>query len=136
MLQGLRAAFARVMPAAGALGWPSNATFMARPGDPGYETDALGQVQLTDYAPVDGLENIPCRFAPQSVATPDMTDTRRGSQQWDTKTEFHLLLSDYYPAVQQRYLVVVDGNTYEVMGVDSDSEFGYMTRCAVRAYTI
>ena len=138
MLQNLQAALSRVMPAATRTGlFVSRATFQARAGDPGEQADPLGQVNLlpSGYANVDGLVNIPCMFAPQSVPTPSQGDTVRTEQQFETKTEFHLLLNAYYPAVQQRYLVIVDGVTYEVMGVESDSQ-DQMTRCAVRAYTI
>ena len=113
----------------------SLATFYKRPGDPSEEVDQYGGVILSEgFSVVAGLENISCMFAPLNVGTPNVGDTTRTVEQYDSKTEFHLLLEGFFPAVQQRYLVRVDGSQmYEVMGVESDSQ-STQTRCAVRAY--
>ena len=111
----------------------SLATFYSRPGDPSEVTDQFGQVDLIHSTPVAGLEGIPCKFAPQS-ATPAESDTVRTAEQFDTKREWHLTLLGYYPAVQQRFLLSVDGgDLYQIMAAESDSE-NTMTRCAVRRY--
>ena len=111
-----------------------SATFYARPGDPGETLDAYGAVILADYQPVTGLESLACMFAPEGP--PPNSDTKRTQEQYDTTSEWHLTLKGYYPAVEQRYLVRVDGgDLYQVMATESDSQ-STMTRCAVRKYEI
>ena len=113
----------------------SLASFLARPNDPGEEVDQYGAVILTGYQPVAGLQNLPCMFAPQAAA-PSESDTVRMADQYDTKREWHLTLNGYYPNVNQRYLLSVDGgDLYQVMAVEWDSQ-RTMTRCAVRKYEI
>jgi len=46
-----------------------------------------------------------------------------------------LELNGYYPLILQQYLAQVDGTTYEVMAVESDSQ-KQITRLAVRLYTL
>ena len=114
----------------------ASATFFERPGDPSQRVNSMGQVQLTSQTPVAGLEDLPCLFSPAVPTRPNQGDTKRTTPQWDTSTEFHLLLQGAYPAVLQRYLVQINGGKfYEVMGVETDSQ-QVMTRCAVRAWTI
>lgn len=114
----------------------SLATFYKRPDDPSESVDEYGQVDLINFSVVAGLENIRCMFAPQNVSTPNQGDTTRTVEQFDSKTQFHLLLAGYFPAVQQRYLVKVDGSVYyEVQGTESDSQSS-QTRCAVREWSI
>ena len=116
----------------------SLATFYARPGDPGETVDSIGAVDLipADYTEVSGLTALRCMFAPQSVGTPNQRDTIRTGPQYDSKTEFHLLLAGFFPSVEQRFLVKVDdGEFLEVMGVEHDSQ-STQTRCAVRTYVV
>ncbi len=95
----------------------------------------LGQVNMQNYTPIVGLENIPCMFAIQRPALPNVTATVRTATQFDTQTQFHVLLNAYYPAIEQQNLANVNGQDYEIMAVESDSQ-QQMTRLACRIWTL
>ena len=96
---------------------------------------ALGQVNMQGYTPIVGLENIPCMFAIQRPFMPNQGATARTPEQFDTQTQFHILLNGYYPQILQQNLANVDGVDYEIMAVESDSQ-QQMTRLGCRVYTL
>lgn len=95
----------------------------------------LGQVVMTNYQPVAGLVNLDCMFSIQRPALPNQGATQRTQQQFNTETQYHILLTGYYPQIQQQNLANVNGVDYEIMAVESDSQ-QQMTRLAARAYTL
>jgi len=130
--QTLTSEFEAVVPAVYAQGlFNSLATIKQRPNT----VTALGQTVMMDYEPIVGLENIPCMIAAQSPTTPPQTDTTRMQQQFDTRSQFHVLLDGYYPTIQQQYLAEVNGTGYEIMAVEFDSQ-QTMTRLATRRYSL
>lgn len=95
--------------------------------------DAAGQLDLTNYSPVTGLQNIPCMRAP-------ISDVRFRSD-YETRTPaviadeniWHVLLNGHYPSIRQDMQAVVDGEPLNIMNAESDSQ-GITTRLAVRRY--
>jgi hypothetical protein len=85
----------------------------------------------SDYAPVTGLQSIPCMKAVESPARPDKYGVTRGAQQFQVQADFHVLLDGYFPAILQRDLAVIDGSTYEIQAVEADSQKVF-TRLEVR----
>ncbi len=108
-----------------------------RPNPPG--TDASGwpdySVSPTGYQPVAGLTNIPCMNAVEATAKPDKYGVVRTAMELETMAYYHILLNGYYPTILQRDLAIVDGTTYMVQAVESDSQ-GVMTRLAVRRWAL
>lgn len=100
-------------------------------------TNSVGQVDLSgaDYTNVPGLMNIPCMLAVLRPFRADITAVVRRPEQWDTLADKLVTLNGYYPAILQRHLAVVDGITYEIMAVESDSQ-QQVTRLAVRLYSL
>lgn len=99
-------------------------------------TDALGQVDtsIPDYTVLPGHSNIPCQLAVNKLR-PDEGGVVRRPEQYDSISIRQLELNGYYPLIIQQYLAQVDGTTYEVMAVESDSQ-KQITRLAVRLYTL
>lgn len=95
----------------------------------------LGQVDMQNYQPIAGLENIPCMFSIQRPALPNITATVRTPMQFDTQTQFHVLLNAYYPQIEQANLANVNGQDYEIVAAESDSQ-QQMTRLACRIWTL
>ena len=114
-------------------------TFRDRAGGDNPSTDALGQVDLAnaDYVDVIGLIDIPCIFSMRGTFKPDSGGGNRGPEYFEEHQNKWLLLNDYYPAVLQRFLAVVDAITYEITpgAVEHDSQ-EQMTRLAVRLYNL
>jgi hypothetical protein len=106
-------------------------TIQARTG----AVSVTGQPDLTDWVNIVGLVNIPCRKAIQRPYNPNQQATVRTPQQFDTQTQFHVLLDGYFPQIIQANQAVVDGVPYEIMAVESDSENSVMTRLALRVWT-
>ena len=94
-----------------------------------------GQPDLTDWVNRAGLVDIPGMFSIQRPAMPNTTATVRTPQQLDTLTLYHLLLDGYFPQILQQNQAVVNGTPYEIMAVESDSQFT-QTRLAIRSYTL
>jgi hypothetical protein len=96
--------------------------------------DAAGQVDLSDWTPVTGLQNIPCMFS-QSRINPTQGGVKRAAPVWGQLSEFRLLLNGYYPGILAQYQAVVNGTAYEVMSyAESDSQ-QTMTHVALRVYS-
>lgn len=139
MNQGLQYEINAVMPAAVVTGlFPSLCTFVDRPGADNPLVDALGQVDLSnaDYVPVVGLTSIPCMIAAISPNKAMLEGGRTQEYNFEAPQR-HILLNDYYPAVLQRFLAIVDGVTYSITpgGVESDSQ-QQQTRLTVRTYSL
>lgn len=100
------------------------------------KTDALGQVDtsIPDYTVLPGHQNIPCQLAVNKLR-PDEGGVIRRPEQYDTMGARALELNGYYPLILQQYLAQVDGTTYEIMAVESDSQ-KQITRLAVRLYSL
>jgi hypothetical protein len=132
MDQSLNSVFDAVMPAVAQDGlFNSLCTIKQRTNT----VTALGQPNMQNYQPIVNLQNIACRFAPQSPGAPPQGDTTRTQQQFDTRTLYHVLLDGYYPEILQQNLANINGTDYEIMSVEGDSNFE-MTRLAVRIYTL
>jgi hypothetical protein len=130
--QSLTYEFDAVMPAVAAEGlFNSLCTIKARSG----AVSSQGQLNMQSYAPIADLTDIPCRIAVQAPANPPQNDVARMQQQFDTRTEFHVLLDGYFPQILQQNLANVNGIDYEIMATEPDSDF-QMTRLAVRVYTL
>ncbi len=88
------------------------------------------------YVAIAGLQNISCMNAPESNLriTADETKT---TEQIDAENSNHVLLSGYYPILEQntQFQAVVDGVTYQIMGVESDSQ-RQMTRLKLMIATV
>lgn len=136
--QSLAYELAQVMPAVQVTGLlRSTCSFFLRPGGATPTTDAAGQVDLEtgEYTPVAGLQAIACMLSVEKVSIPDIRGTVRTETEFREEYDRHLLLDNAYPAVQQQYLVQVDGTFYEVMSVETDSQ-AVATRCAVRIWRL
>lgn len=93
-----------------------------------------GQASLGNPVAVVGMTNIPCMLAPLVILRPQATDEIKLQGWTEEQSEFHLLLDGYYPGVLQKDVADVDGNVYDVLGDESDSQ-RIMTRLAVRRRT-
>jgi hypothetical protein len=96
---------------------------------------ATGQPNLSTWTNIAGLVNIACQFSIQRPAMPNPSATMREPQQFDTLTQYHVLLDGYYPQILQEHQAVVNGTAYEIMAVESDSQ-QTMTRLALREYSL
>ena len=98
--------------------------------------DAMGQVDTAngDYTVLPGHSNIACQLAVNKMR-PDEGGVIRRPEQYDTSGQRTLELNGYYPLILQQHIAQVDGTTYEVMAVESDSQ-KQITRLAVRLYTL
>ncbi len=139
MQQNLTYELNQVMPQAVETGlFPSLCTFQDRSGGDNPTVDALGQVDLatSDYQNVPGLINIPCMISAVSTMRPQMEGGRTQEYNFEAPSR-HILLNDYYPAVLQRFLAIVDGVAFEITpgGVEPDSQ-SQMTRLIVREYKL
>lgn len=130
MFQGITYDLAQPMKEARALGlFTSLCTISRLTG----AIDNLGQVAYSTAAPVAGLTNIPCQISVQRDYTPNQSGVIRQPEGFDTISERHVLLNNYYPGIQQSDLATVDGVAYEIMAVEADSQ-KKMTRLAARFY--
>lgn len=97
--------------------------------------DASGWPDYTGYSNVVGLVGIPCMAAVEATAKPDKYGVVRAMDKFEVQAYYHILLNGYYPAILQRDLAILDGVSYMVEAVESDSQ-GVMTRLAVRRWTL
>jgi hypothetical protein len=112
------------------------------PRDPSTDAgvNSLGQVNLSDYSPVTGLQNIQAIVAPAAIGNikPGELRTVDAISQF---AEFHILLMGWYPAiVQKQQVVIVPLNespavslALDIIAAESDSQ-GIMTRLLARRY--
>lgn len=86
------------------------------------------------YTPTPGLQNIPCMNAPISEARIQATEVRQLAEVLSLNIR-HVLLDGYFPTIQTNDLASVDGVSYTIMGVESDSQ-KTMTRLHLRTATV
>ena len=127
--QGLSYEIQAVMPAALVTGlFLSVCTFQAPSG-----ADLPGGAPSDQYTPVSGLQNIPCMDAVPSSTKVQATEAKDMAE-IASKGYRHLLLNGYYPQatpdgqIPTSWQAVVDGTTYDVLGVEHDSQ-QTQTRC-------
>lgn len=140
----IAAAIQNVMPTVTAdLPWPS--LFTAQ--EPVPVIGATGQVlfDYTNVSDVPGLINIPCRSAPPSPSSIVATEMRELDEIRASEAR-HVLLNGWYPQLDQgwrgensdgkgAWIALIDGNQYEISGVESDSQ-DQMTRVTVKLATL
>lgn len=102
---------------------------------PSQEPDAIGQVDLSDFSPRDGLQNLPCMKAVLIDTRPNPGLEQKREADIAGLEIWHILLMGYYPAINKRDQAVVDGVAYDILTVESDSQ-SIMTRLAVRTYAL
>ena len=122
--------FSKVMPLVVATGVLASICTIQSPSQ---TASASGQPNLGVWTNVSGLVNLPCMFAPllPDSARTMIQDEIKNMEYTEEMTVFHVLLNGYYPQVLQVYRAVIDGNPYDILGVESDSQ-KQMTRLAVR----
>ena len=98
-----------------------------------------------DYTDVAGLIAIPCTAPPESPSGITATEVR--ALEDITSAELHhVLLDAWYPALDAgwrgenadgkgAWIALIDGNQYEITGVESDSQ-STMTRVRVKLATV
>jgi hypothetical protein len=81
---------------------------------------------LNTYTPVAGLIDIKCMDAPLGTGEGFSVDEGKAQPQILSKGERHILLDAYYPAAVAVWRnggnVVIDGVTYDLLGVEPDSQ--------------
>lgn len=96
--------------------------------------DTIGAPTMT-FTNVTGLVNIPCKSAPPSKSSLAGSAEMRMEDRTSEKQERHVVLNGYYPAIVKRMRAVIDGQPWNIMGVESDS-FETVTRLYVQEYTV
>ena len=91
------------------------------------------------YVDVPGLVNIECTAPPLITGDGIGADEKKSQEEQESDQEFHILLDSYYAVVDDVWRaagrVVVDGNAFDVVGHEHDSQF-QMSRVRVRNATI
>ena len=91
------------------------------------------------YVDVPGLVNIACTAPPTNTGSGFSADEKKSQEEQEADQEFHILLDSWYPVVDDVWRaggrVVVDGNAFDVVGHEHDSQF-QMSRVRVRNATI
>ncbi len=112
----------------------SLATFQAQSGS----TGPTG-FPLNVYAPVVGLIDIACMDAPLGTGEGFSVDEAKAQPQILSRGERHILLDAFYPAAADVWRgggnIVIDGVTYDLLGVESDSQ-RQQTRVRAQVATI
>lgn len=132
MYQGLSQEIAAVMKEARATGLFVSVCTVQQ-ADGGFTASGFPDGGFTN---ISGVVNIPCTAPPPSVARVQASENKQvdGVQ---SLVPAHVLLNGYYPQVpfatttRPALRAVIDGNNFEVMGVEHDSQ-KQMTRLAVR----
>lgn len=85
------------------------------------------------WSNVSGLVSIRCMSAPPNVGT--MSEQEQKLVSNNPTLQFrHVLLDSYYPSVQRKQRAAIDGEDWDIVAVDSDSQ-NQMTRLLVQEYT-
>jgi hypothetical protein len=84
-----------------------------------------------NWNPVTGMQSIVCMMAP----TNDLkitADEKKTSMEIEADNSSHVLLSAWYPTLetQTNWRAVIDGDTFDILGAESDSQHT-MTRLKV-----
>jgi len=131
MYQGLSYEIAAVMPEAIATGLFVSLCTIQQPSgtfDAGGAPDGL-------YVDVDGLQDIPCTAPPSSKKMAIASNEKKTMPQVEAFNFLHVLLSGYYPTILQSWRAVVDGDSFDIIGTEHDSQM-QMTRLMVRVVTV
>jgi hypothetical protein len=97
--------------------------------------DGAGQVDLTDYSPVAGLQGIKCMRAPLADVKPNPYYEAKTEQQINEMNIYHVLLDGNYPTIVQGMRATIDGEPLDILNAESDSQ-GITTRLAIRRYEL
>lgn len=123
--------FDQVIPLTAEAGlFPSLCTIQAVPGT----VNAMG-VPIMTFSDVSGLVNIPCHSAPQSNTNLKGSSEDRLPDRTDETQERHVLLDGYFAAIQINMRAVIDGQAWNIIGIDSDFLYK-MTRLLVQSYKV
>jgi hypothetical protein len=137
----IAAAIQNVMPTVTAdLPWPSLCTFQ----EPVPTVGPTGAVEF-DYVDVSGLIDIPCTAPPPSPASITATEVR-ALEEITAAELHHVLLNAWYPQLDAgwrgeaadgkgAWIALIDGVSYEISGVESDSQ-EQMTRMTCKLATV
>jgi hypothetical protein len=121
----------QVVPMALAAGmFPNLCTIQAIPGT----LDSLG-APITTFSDVSGLVDIPCHSAPPAIEQVRGSDELRMKDRVDVRQQRHVLLSGYFPTIVQNMRAVVDGEAWNIIGVESDA-FNSQTRLMAEEYVV
>jgi hypothetical protein len=91
-----------------------------------------GQPNLDNWVNVAGLVNLPAMLSVLSTLRPDGAGVKRQPDQFDITGIRHLFLGGNYKGQIDRTMqAIVDGNTYEIMSVEFDSQ-STQTRLGIR----
>ena len=84
------------------------------------------------YVAVTGLVDIRCMKAvvAQDIGSP-LAYEKKAQGDSITSNDWHVLLETYYPTITTAMRAIIDGVTFDIVGVDNDSQFS-MTRIRVR----
>ncbi len=110
--------------------FPNLCTIQELPGT----LDSLGAPVMT-FSDVSGLVDIPCHSAPPAIEDVRGSDELRMKDRTDTRQMRHVLLAGYYPTIALSMRAVVDGEAWNIIGVESDA-FNSQTRLMVQEYTL
>jgi hypothetical protein len=72
---------------------------------------------------------------PEGITYRILANERKTPAEEMAYTTFHVLLNDRYPAIQPQDRAVVDGVTFDILGVETDSQ-RIMTRLKLQLATI
>ncbi len=98
-------------------------------------TNAMGAPVVTPFADVSGLVGIPCHSAPPAIEDVRGSDELRKIDRTDTRQMRHVLLAGYFPTIALSMRAVVDGEAWNIIGVESDA-FSSQTRLMVQEYEV
>ena len=139
MRQNLTQEIESVMPTAYALGlFVSLASFQA----PVPVQGPTGNL-IDSFAPISGLQNIPCMNAPETLLGRVSSEETRKIPHIEAERRRHVLLNKYYPQLETGFTqgagmgwqVSIDGTLYDFLGGEGDSQ-QQMTRCKVMLVSI
>ena len=140
MNQGIQSDLARVMPAmVESQLFTSLCTIVVPPEvfDAGGAPDptATWYPYLDIDSPAISYEDIPCMAPPQAIGDTVQPTEVKELIEIMARRPLNVLLAGYYPAIIPDHRAVVDGVTYDILGVEHDSQYR-MTRLAVQLATL
>jgi hypothetical protein len=98
-------------------------------------TNTMGAPVVTPFANITGLVDIPCHSAPPAIEDVRGSDELRKIDRTDTRQMRHVLLAGYFPTIALSMRAVVDGQPWNIVGVESDA-FNSQTRLMVQEYEV
>ena len=107
--------------------------------------DAVGRrsADADDWNILAGHENITCFASPSIIPRVTASKEDKMSDWIGERTELHVLLDTYYPAIRQSYRATISHTVgtdtfttdFDILGVEKDSQLT-MTRMAVQVYDL